>query len=153
MLLQIKLSLQFSSSTSFLVNMDNPNSKISKSEWNTPILIDILKLPNQQEHKIASLQNKILNLTDAKKKGLKKERITHYGPLLWLFVLWLCLRYHLPPYFLYYLYLFYTLSSHIQILLPNFLFTLKFSLPHFSLNLSEPAPLKLRLLIIQRLNC
>lgn len=45
-----------------------------------------------------------------------------------------------------------TLSSPIPILSPNFPFSLKLSPLPFPLNLSEPIPLKLRLLRIQKLN-
>ena len=89
-----------------------------------------------QEHRFASLQNKILRLTEAN-KGLKKEKIRPYASLLWLLMLRPCLRHHFPPFLFCCLYHLYTLSSPIKIFLPNFPFPLELSLPHFSLNLSN----------------
>ena len=53
--------------------LGNNSSKFSRSEWNAYIDWYFVVIQSSQESKIASLQNKILRLTDAK-KGLKKVR-------------------------------------------------------------------------------
>ena len=64
----------------------------------------------------------------------------------------LYLQCHLLPSILYCLHFHYMIKFPMLIPSPNFLFPPKLFPHHFPLNLSEPVPLKLRLLRIQRLN-